>query len=36
MLKAQHFLHMRIEVSEPDVREMFEPFLDDPLVRRSP
>ena len=33
MLKAQHFLHMRIEVSEPDVREMFEPFLDDPLVR---
>ncbi|BBK32154.1 alpha-D-ribose 1-methylphosphonate 5-triphosphate diphosphatase [Stella humosa] len=33
MLKADHFLHMRIEVSEPDVREMFEPFLDDPLVR---
>lgn len=33
MLKAEHFLHMRIEVSEPDARVMFEPFLDDPLVR---
>ncbi len=33
MLKADHFLHMRIEVSEPDVRELFEPFEDDPLVR---
>src|SRR5690606_20163886 len=33
MLKADHFLHMRIEVSEPDVRELFEPFLDEPLVR---
>lgn len=33
MLKADHFLHMRIEVSEPDVCELFEPFLDEPLVR---
>ncbi|WP_374444342.1 alpha-D-ribose 1-methylphosphonate 5-triphosphate diphosphatase [Stella sp.] len=33
MLKADHFLHMRIEVSEPDAPEMFAPFLDDPLVR---
>ena len=33
MLRAEHFLHMRIEVSEPDARAMFEPFLDDPLVR---
>ena len=33
MLKADHFLHMRIEVSEPDVRELFDGYKDNPLVR---
>lgn len=33
MLRAEHLLHMRCEVSDACVVEMFEPFADDPLVR---
>ncbi len=33
MLRADHLLHMRCEVSDPCVVEMFEPFAADPLVR---
>lgn len=33
MLRAEHLLHMRCEVSDACVVEMFQPFADDPLVR---
>ncbi|MFA7429539.1 MAG: alpha-D-ribose 1-methylphosphonate 5-triphosphate diphosphatase [Rhodospirillaceae bacterium] len=33
MLRADHLLHMRCEVADPCVVEMFEPFAADPLVR---
>jgi alpha-D-ribose 1-methylphosphonate 5-triphosphate diphosphatase len=32
-LTAQHFLHLRCEVSDPHVVEMFEPLLDEPNLR---
>ena len=33
VLRAEHFLHIRCEVSSPDLMERFSPFSDDPLVR---
>jgi alpha-D-ribose 1-methylphosphonate 5-triphosphate diphosphatase len=33
MLRAEHFLHLRCEVTESHVLELFEPFRDDPLVQ---
>ena len=33
VLRAEHFLHIRCEVSSPDLMECFSPFMDDPLVR---
>ena len=33
VLRAEHFLHTRCEVSSPDLMERFRPFIDDPLVR---
>lgn len=33
MLRAEHLLHMRCEVSDACVVELFEPFAADPLVR---
>ncbi len=33
VLRAEHFLHLRCEVSSPDLMERFSPFMDDPLVR---
>ncbi|MTJ82768.1 MAG: alpha-D-ribose 1-methylphosphonate 5-triphosphate diphosphatase [Telmatospirillum sp.] len=33
LTKADHFLHLRCEVSHPDMRDLFEPFVDDPLVK---
>lgn len=32
-LRAEHFLHMRCEVSNPRAVELFEPFRDEPLMR---
>lgn len=32
-LRADHFLHLRCEVSAPDCRDGFEHFIDDPRVR---
>jgi len=33
VLRAEHFLHLRCEVSSPDLMEHFSPFMDDALVR---
>ncbi|WP_034850337.1 alpha-D-ribose 1-methylphosphonate 5-triphosphate diphosphatase [Inquilinus limosus] len=33
MLRAEHFLHLRCEVTEAHVLDLFEPFQDDPLVQ---
>lgn len=33
LLRADHFLHMRLELSDPAVAELFAPFAGDPLVR---
>ena len=33
VLRAEHFLHIRCEVSSPDLMELFSPLADDPLVR---
>ncbi|HEY9343902.1 MAG TPA: alpha-D-ribose 1-methylphosphonate 5-triphosphate diphosphatase, partial [Inquilinus sp.] len=33
MLRAEHFLHLRCEVTEAHVLQLFEPFRDDPLVQ---
>ncbi|MCY3755089.1 MAG: alpha-D-ribose 1-methylphosphonate 5-triphosphate diphosphatase [Alphaproteobacteria bacterium] len=33
VLRAEHFLHLRCEVSSPGLMERFRPFMDDPLVR---
>ena len=33
VLRAEHFLHLRCEVSSPDLMEQFAPFMDEPLVR---
>jgi len=33
VLKAEHFIHMRCEISDDAVVEMFEPHVDDPMVR---
>ena len=33
VLRAEHFLHIRCEVSSADLMERFSPFADDPLVR---
>ena len=33
VLRAEHFLHLRCEVSSPELMERFSPFMDDPLVR---
>ncbi|HET8728294.1 MAG TPA: alpha-D-ribose 1-methylphosphonate 5-triphosphate diphosphatase [Alphaproteobacteria bacterium] len=33
VLRADHLLHLRCEVSDPGVIEMFEPFEDEPLLR---
>ncbi|WP_225770880.1 alpha-D-ribose 1-methylphosphonate 5-triphosphate diphosphatase [Inquilinus sp. Marseille-Q2685] len=33
MLRAEHFLHLRCEVTEAQVLQLFEPFRDDPLVQ---
>ena len=32
-LTAEHFLHLRCEVSDPDVVDMFEPLLDEPNLK---
>jgi alpha-D-ribose 1-methylphosphonate 5-triphosphate diphosphatase len=32
-LRATHFLHMRCEVSNPRMLEMYQPFRDEPLVK---
>ena len=32
-LRADHFIHLRCEISSPDVVEEIEPFLADPIVR---
>ena len=32
-LRAEHWLHMRCEVSDPGVVEMFEPYAEEPIVR---
>ena len=32
-LRADHYLHMRCEVSNPNALALFEPFMDDPLVK---
>lgn len=31
-LKADHFLHLRLEVTDPDCVELFEPLLDEPTL----
>lgn len=33
LLRADHFIHLRCEVADPDVVAMFEPYQDDPLLR---
>ncbi len=33
VLRAEHFLHLRCEVSSPDLMAHFSPFMDDALVR---
>jgi alpha-D-ribose 1-methylphosphonate 5-triphosphate diphosphatase len=33
MLRVQHLLHMRCEVTHPDIVPIFEAYADDPLVR---
>jgi alpha-D-ribose 1-methylphosphonate 5-triphosphate diphosphatase len=33
VLRVQHFLHMRCEVTHPDIVPIFEAYADDPLVR---
>ena len=33
LLRADHLLHMRCELVDPEVVPMFEPYADDPLVR---
>ena len=33
VLRAEHFLHLRCEVSSPGLMERFRAFMDDPLVR---
>jgi alpha-D-ribose 1-methylphosphonate 5-triphosphate diphosphatase len=33
LLRVQHFLHMRCEVTHPDIVPIFEGYADDPLVR---
>ncbi len=33
VLRAEHFLHLRCEVSSPGLMERFRPFMDDPMVR---
>ncbi len=33
VLRAEHFLHLRCEVSSPGMMERFRRFMDDPLVR---
>jgi alpha-D-ribose 1-methylphosphonate 5-triphosphate diphosphatase len=33
LVRAEHYLHVRCEVSTPDVVADFAPFADDPLVR---
>ena len=33
VLRAEHFLHLRCEVSSPDLMERFRPFMDDAMVR---
>jgi alpha-D-ribose 1-methylphosphonate 5-triphosphate diphosphatase len=33
MLRADHLLHLRAEVTHPDIVSIFEEFLDDPLLR---
>ncbi|MGH6913113.1 MAG: alpha-D-ribose 1-methylphosphonate 5-triphosphate diphosphatase, partial [Geminicoccales bacterium] len=33
MLRVQHFLHMRCEVTHPEIVPTFEAYADDPLVR---
>jgi alpha-D-ribose 1-methylphosphonate 5-triphosphate diphosphatase len=33
LLRAEHFLHTRCEVSDPKVLEILEPYVDSPLIR---
>jgi alpha-D-ribose 1-methylphosphonate 5-triphosphate diphosphatase len=33
LLRAEHFLHLRCEVAHEKVIELFEPYLEDPLLR---
>ncbi|MEQ8967967.1 MAG: alpha-D-ribose 1-methylphosphonate 5-triphosphate diphosphatase [Azospirillaceae bacterium] len=33
MLRAEHFLHLRCEITDPDVMALVDPFLGDPMVR---
>jgi alpha-D-ribose 1-methylphosphonate 5-triphosphate diphosphatase len=34
-LRVDHYLHMRLEISDPAVVDMFQPFAEDPLVRMA-
>lgn len=33
LLRSEHFLHLRLELAEPDLLNMFSPFLDDPALK---
>ncbi|MBC3934137.1 alpha-D-ribose 1-methylphosphonate 5-triphosphate diphosphatase [Undibacterium sp. CY7W] len=33
VLRADHLLHLRLELAEPDLLQLFTPFLDDPRLR---
>ena len=33
LLRADHFLHLRLELAEPHLLELFTPFLDDPRLK---
>jgi len=33
LLRAEHFLHMRLELAEPDLLQMFSPFLQDERLK---
>lgn len=33
LLRAQHFLHMRLELAEPDLLDLFSPFLQDDRLK---
>ena len=33
LLRADHFLHLRLELAEPNLLDLFTPFLDDPRLK---